>query len=170
MVGEDDGLAAAEVGAMESVTKSIDVDVPVATAYDQWTRFEEFPRFMEGVREVRHLDEQRLFWRARIAGKDVEWTAEITEQAADRVVAWRSTSGAPNAGEVRFEPLDAARTRVHLRLSYLPRSAEEKLADLAGVVRARVEGDLRRFKEFVESGSRQTGGWRGEVNTEKAPR
>jgi uncharacterized membrane protein len=148
---------------MAQVEKSIDVDVPVRTAYNQWTQFEEFPRFMEGVEEVRQLDDQRLHWRAAIGGKTEEWDAVITEQSPDMRVAWRSTSGAENAGAVTFQPLSDAQTRVHLTLTYTPEGLVEKAGDALGVVSGRVEGDLRRFKEYLESRGAETGAWRGEI-------
>ena len=152
---------------MENVEKSVDVDVPLRTAYNQWTQFEEFPRFMEGVKEVRQLDDKRLHWRAEVAGEKREWTAEITEQTPDRVVAWRSTSGKPNSGHVSFQPLDGGqRTRVTVRIGYEPEGAKEKLADAVGAVGRRVKADLDRFKEFIESRGRETGAWRGEIHGE----
>ncbi len=148
---------------MAQVTKSIDVNVPVQAAYNQWTQFEEFPRFMEGVEEVRQLDDTRLQWRASIGGKTEEWTAEITEQHPDHRVAWKSTSGAHNAGVVTFHQLDGNSSRVTVQLDYEPEGAVEKAGDLLGVVDRRVEGDLERFKEFIESRGSATGAWRGDV-------
>ena len=149
---------------MATINKSIDVNVPVRTAYNQWTQFEEFPRFMEGVEQVRQLDDKRLHWRANIAGKTQEWDAAITEQTPDRVVAWRSTSGAPNGGIVRFEPLGDSRTRVNLELEYDPQGFVENVGDALGFVSRRVEGDLERFKTYIESRGSETGGWRGEIH------
>ena len=83
---------------MAKIEKDIVVDVPVSVAYNQWTQFESFPEFMEGVKEVVQLDEKRLRWTAEIKGKDEEWEAEITDQVPDRHIAWRSVTGAPNAG------------------------------------------------------------------------
>ena len=108
---------------MERIEKSIEVNAPVRAVYNQWTQFEEFPRFMAGVKEVRQLDDTHLHWHAEIWGKDKEWDAEITEQVPDRVIAWRSTSGAPNAGTVRFEPVAPDRTRVRLTMEYQPEGA-----------------------------------------------
>ena len=142
---------------MASVEKSIEVNVPIRTAYNQWTQFEEFPRFMEGVEEVRQLDDKRLSWRAKIAGKTEEWTAEITEQTPDRVVAWRSTTGAENSGRVTFEPSDANRTRITVEFGYDPQSFVEKAGDAMGFVSRRVEGELGRFKQFIESRGVETG-------------
>ena len=148
---------------MAKIEKSIDVHVPVRTAYDQWTQFEEFPRFMEGVEEVRQLDDRRLHWRAKVGGKEEEWDAEITEQLPDERVAWRSTSGAENAGVVTFHHIDANTTRVMLQLEYDPEGVVENVGDALGVVSRRVEGDLKRFKEFIEGRGAETGAWRGEI-------
>jgi uncharacterized membrane protein len=149
---------------MAYVEDSIEVNVPVRTAYNQWTQFEEFPRFMEGVKEVRQLDNRRLFWHAEIAGRDEQWEAEIYEQEPDRVIAWRSTSGAANGGRVTFEPVDANRTRINVRIEYEPQNFVEKAGDALGIVKARVHGDLQRFKEFIESRGTETGAWRGEIH------
>ena len=148
---------------MSTIEKSIEVNVPVRTAYNQWTQFEEFPRFMEGVKEVRQLDDKRLHWRAQIAGKEEEWDAEIVEQDPDKRVAWRNTSGAPNAGVVTFHYLEPNKTRVMLQLDYQPQGVVESVGDVLGFVSRRVEGDLERFKEFIESRGTETGAWRGEI-------
>ncbi len=149
---------------MPRIQKDIVVDVPVTTAYDQWTQFESFPRFMEGVKEVVQLDEKTLRWRAAVGTKEEEWEAEITEQMPDRHVAWRSTSGAPNAGSVVFDPAGTDKTRVSLEISYEPRDAGEKVGDALGVLERRVDGDLKRFKEFIERRQAPTGAWRGEIH------
>jgi uncharacterized membrane protein len=148
---------------MANIEQSIDIDVPVRTAYNQWTQFEEFPRFMEGVREVRQLDDRRLLWRAEVGGRDKEWQAEITEQKPDLRVAWRSTAGARNAGAVTFHRLSEARTRVMLQIDYDPEGAVENIGDAVGIVSTRIRGDLQRFKEFIEGRGRETGAWRGEI-------
>jgi uncharacterized membrane protein len=148
---------------MATIEQPIDVNVPVRTAYNQWTQFEEFPRFMEGVKEVRQLDDKRLRWRAEIAGKEKEWDAEITEQTPDERVAWTSRSGPWNAGVVTFHRLDDNRTRVMLQLAYDPEGVVENVGDALGVVSARVKGDLQRFKEFIESRGAESGAWRGEI-------
>ena len=148
---------------METIEKSIEVDVPLQHVYNQWTQFEEFPRFMDGVEEVRQLDDKRLFWKAQIFGKREEWEAEIFEQIPDKRIAWRSTSGAPNAGAVSFSPASAGKTRVTLSLSYEPQGVVEKVGDALGLVSTKVEGDLERFREFIEERGRATGGWRGEI-------
>ena len=149
---------------MPRIQKDIAVSVPVRVAYDQWTQFESFPQFMEGVKEVVQLDEKTLRWHASVAGKDEEWEAEITEQVPDKHIAWRSTTGAPNAGSVMFEPIAPDQTRVLLEISYEPRDAAEKVGDALGVLERRVDGDLKRFKSFVEKNQAPTGAWRGEIH------
>ena len=148
---------------MASIEQSIEVNVPVRTAYDQWTQFEEFPRFMEGVESVIQLDDKRLHWVASIAGKREEWDAEITEQTPDQRVAWTNTSGAKNAGVVTFHYLADTTTRVMLQLDYEPEGLVETVGDKLGFVSRRVEGDLERFKEFIEARGQETGAWRGEI-------
>jgi uncharacterized membrane protein len=148
---------------MTHIEKSIEVDVPIRTAYNQWTQFEEFPSFMKGVRSVRQLDVKRLQWEAEVGGRDIQWTAEITHQEPDRHIGWRSTSGATNAGSVKFEPIDAGKTRVILRMDYDPDGVLEKTGSAIGVVSGRVEGDLKRFKRFIEERGSETGAWRGEI-------
>jgi uncharacterized membrane protein len=156
---------------MAKIEKSIEVNAPVRTVYNQWTQFEEFPRFMEGVREVRQLDNKRLYWRAEISGKEKEWNAEIADQVPDQHIAWHSTTGSRNAGRVSFQQLDNNRTRITLIMDYEPESAAENVGDLFGIVSGRVEGDLKRFKEFIESRGHETGAWRGEIRggSEKRP-
>lgn len=148
---------------MANIEESIEVGVPARVAYDQWTQFEDFPKFMEGVKSVRQIDDKRLFWRAEIAGKPVEWNAEITTQEPDARIAWRSTAGAVNAGSVSFVPLGSDRVRVSLRLDYEPEGVTENTASALGLVKARVHGDLERFKTFIESRGQPTGAWRGEI-------
>ncbi len=146
------------------VQKSVTVDVPVRTAYNQWTQFEEFPRFMEGVEKVKQLDDRRLHWVAEIGGKRNEWDAEISEQRPDERVAWHSISGATNAGAVTFHRLGDDRTKVMLQLEYEPDDAVEKAGDVLGLVKRRAKNDLERFKEFIEARGRETGAWRGEID------
>jgi uncharacterized membrane protein len=148
---------------MATIEESIDVDVPVRTAYNQWTQFEDFPRFMSGVEDVRQLDDRRLHWRAEVGGVDKEWQAEITEQVPDQRIAWRSTSGARNAGVVTFHHLSDNTTRVMLQMDYDPEGVVENVGDAVGAVGLRVRGDLARFKEFIESRQRETGAWRGTI-------
>ena len=139
------------------------VNVPVRVAYNQWTQFEEFPQFMEGVKGVRQLDDKRLQWHAEIGGRDKEWEAEIFEQIPDQRIAWRSISGATNSGMVNFESINPS-TKVCLSLHYVPEGGLEKLGDALGLLSARVKGDLERFKEFIESRHTPTGEWRGEIH------
>jgi uncharacterized membrane protein len=151
---------------MATIEKSIDVRVPVRTAYNQWTQFEEFPQFMEGVKEVRQLDDTHLQWVANVGGKTEQWKARITEQTPDQRVAWTAETGSMNAGVVTFHKLDEGQTRVMLQLDYEPQGLVETAGDALGFVTRRVEGDLSRFKEFIEERGRETGGWRGEVKQE----
>ena len=149
---------------MARTEKTIDVNVPIRTAYDQWTQFESFPQFMEGVEAVRQIDDKRLEWRAKIAGKTEKWTAEITEQTPDHVIAWRSTSGAENTGRVSFMPVDPMTTKVTVEIGYDPQGLVEKAGDAMGMMDRRVEGDLQRFKQFIEERGAETGAWRGEIH------
>ena len=149
---------------MTSVMKTVDVAVPVRTAYNQWTQFEEFPQFMQGVEEVRQIDETHLHWRARVGGREKEWDAEITEQRPDERVAWRSTDGQDNAGVVTFHKLDEGKCRVAVQIDAEPEGLIEKTGDAMGVLDRRVQGDLERFREFIESRGTETGAWRGEVD------
>jgi uncharacterized membrane protein len=149
---------------MSTIEQSVDVDVPVRTAYNQWTQFEEFPSFMEGVEAVRQLSDTQLHWVAKVAGARREWDAEITEQHPDERVAWKATSGAQNDGVVTFHRLGDGQTRVMLQLEFDPDGFVEKAGDALGVVRARTRGDLERFKHFIEARGHETGGWRGSVD------
>ena len=155
---------------MPHFEKDIVVNVPVSIAYDQWTQFQTFPEFMEGVKEVVQLDEKRLRWRAEIGGKDAEWEAEITDQVPDRHIAWRSVTGAMNAGSVIFQPAGDGQTKVSLELTYEPRDVGEKVGDALGFLERRVSGDLERFKGFIESRGAATGAWRGVIHGERVDR
>ena len=148
---------------MTNVEHSIDVDVPVQVAYNQWTQFEDFPRFMDAVDEVRQVDDTHLHWVARVAGKRKEWDAEITEQTPDQRIAWKSTSGARNAGVVSFHRIDDDTTRVMLQLDVEPEGAVETVGAAVGILEREVAGDLERFKDYIESTGTETGGWRGKV-------
>lgn len=148
---------------MSSVQEIIDVDVPLSTAYNQWTQFEDFPMFMNAVQEVRQVDDTHLHWKATIAGKLKEWDTEITQQIPDRRIAWRSTSGAQNSGSVNFERLGADRTRIVLRIRYLPEDFLESAADAVGVVKLQTKQNLSKFKDFLETRGTETGAWRGSV-------
>ena len=149
---------------MERIEKTIEVNAPVRAVYNQWTQFEEFPRFMDGVKEVRQLDDTHVHWHAEVWGRDKEWDAEITEQEPDQCVSWKSVSGAANAGTVRFQPVDANCTRVRLTMGYEPEGPIENAGDALGVLSGRVENTLEQFKKFIEERGRETGGWRGEVH------
>lgn len=149
---------------MSTIEKSVVVDVPVRTAYDQWTQFESFPKFMEGVEQVTQLDATHVHWRADIAGVHREWDAEIVDQTPDERITWRATDGTTNAGTVSFAPEDGAlATRVTLRMEFEPEGIVEKVGDALNIVDRRTAGDLDRFKTFIEARGTETGGWRGEV-------
>jgi uncharacterized membrane protein len=148
---------------MSTIEKTIEVHVPLRTAYDQWTQFETFPEFMSGVEEVTQIDENHLHWTAQIAGVSREWDAEIVDQTPDERITWRSTEGVSNAGTVTFAEAPAG-TRVTLRLELDPEGVLEKAADALSVVERRTEGDLERFKAFIEARGAETGAWRGEVD------
>ena len=154
---------------MSTIEESVVVDVPLTTVYNQWTQFESFPQFMEGVQSVRQLDDRRLHWAAEIGGKRREWDAEITEQRPDERVAWRSTSGAPNGGAVTFHRLGDEQTKVMVQIDYEPEGAIESIGEAVGMVERRTKGDLERFKEFIESRGTETGEWRGEINRPDQP-
>jgi uncharacterized membrane protein len=148
---------------MSKIVESIDVAVPVRTAYDQWTQFESFPMFMEGVEKVEQLDDTTLSWKASIAGQDRAWKARITEQIPDERVAWTSIEGARNAGVVTFHRLGDSLTRVTLQLDVDPEGPLDNIGDALGLVERRAKGDLKRFKEFIEGRGAETGAWRGTV-------
>jgi uncharacterized membrane protein len=148
---------------MPTIEQSIELDVPVRTAYDQWTQFEEFPRFMEGIEEVRQLDDTHLHWVAELGGQREEWDAEITEQRPDERIAWRSRSGKGNAGVVTFHRLDDRRSKIMLQLAWDSEGVVEKLGSALGQDDRKVKGDLERFKEFIEGRETPTGAWRGTV-------
>jgi len=156
---------------MQRVEKIIEVNAPLRAVYNQWTQFEEFPRFMPGVKAVRQIDETHVHWTARFwGGIDEEWDAEITEQEPDKRISWKSVSGAPNAGTVRFERLDDSHTRVHLVMAYDPDGFVENVGDMLGLVNAQVQQCVSGFKEFIESRGAETGAWRGEVHhSERQP-
>jgi uncharacterized membrane protein len=148
---------------MAEVREQIEVDVPVTTAYNQWTQFEEFPAFMENVESVRQIDDTKLRWVAEIGGQTHEWTAEITRQEPDRVVAWRSVDGKGTSGEVRFEPMGSDGTRVEVTMTWEPEGFLESLGEKLGADTLGVKRDLTNFKQIIESRGAETGAWRGEV-------
>jgi uncharacterized protein YndB with AHSA1/START domain len=145
------------------VEKTVTVDVPISTAYNQWTQFEEFPQFMGGVQKVEQLEDQRLHWVAEIAGVRREWYAEILEQRPDEKIAWSATEGATNAGAVYFIAAGPDRTQVTLELEYDPEGLVEKAGDALGVIERQAQADVEKFKEFIEARGAESGSWRGEV-------
>lgn len=148
---------------MSHFEHAINVNVPVRVAYNQWTQFESFPQFMEGVESIRQIDDTTLHWKAEIAGREEEWTARITEQIPDQRVAWTSTTGAKNAGVVTFHYIDEDTTRVMLQIDYDPQGFIENVGAALGVVEGRMASDLERFKSFIEQRGEATGAWRGKV-------
>ena len=155
---------------MSRIIEEIEVDVPARVAYDQWTQFESFPRFMEGIERVIQLDDTTLEWTATIAGKVKHWRAEITEQRPDELIAWRSVEGAQNDGMVRFDAVEPSRTLITLQVDVEPEGLVEKAGDALGVVERRVRGDLERFSDFVENRGLATGAWRGSVDDGRVDR
>jgi len=150
-------------GGSSTVESSIDVNVPISTAYNQWTQFEDFPKFMPNVHEVRQLDDKHLHWRADVAGKEEQWDAEITEQIPDERIAWRSTSGVKNGGVVTFHRISDFKTRIMLQIDYEPQGIDEQLGDALGMVKMQARASLKGFKKLLESRGRETGAWRGSV-------
>jgi len=148
---------------MKTIEESIEIAVPVTTAYNQWTQFESFPHFMEGVERVEQVDDTRLHWVAEIAGEKREWDAEITEQHPDHRIAWRALDREGPHGAVTFHPLDESRTKVLVQMGYEPEGVKESVGSAVGLDSRRVKGDLESFKELVESRGTETGAWRGSV-------
>jgi uncharacterized membrane protein len=148
---------------MAEVKESVEVNVPVSTAYNQWTQFEEFPNFMENVESVTQLDDTHLRWIADVGGRRQEWKAEITQQVPDEIIAWRSVEGQENAGSVRFESLGADRTKIEVTLTWEPEGIVEAAADRIGISERALNVDLERFKDLIEGRGVETGAWRGEV-------
>jgi uncharacterized membrane protein len=153
---------------MATVTETIDIAVPVRTAYNQWTQFEEFPSFMEGISEVTQLDDGHLHWVAEIGGRLEEWDATITEQRPDECVAWRSTSGRMTAGVVRFEPLGPDSTRLTVEMEHETEGLIEGVGSAVGADERRVRRDLEQFRDMIEARGAETGGWRGHVSDGRA--
>ncbi|MFI6808794.1 SRPBCC family protein [Streptomyces luteogriseus] len=155
---------------MSTIKETVEVDVPVHTAYNQWTQFEEFPNFMEGVEEVSQLDDRHNHWTTKIGGVRREFDTEIVDQLADERVTWRSTSGDTHQrGSVRFERLDDTHTRVELVMDVEPSGAVEKAADMLGTIDRRVKGDMKRFKQYIEERGVESGAWRGRVQPGAGP-
>lgn len=155
---------------MNTIEESVEVEVPVATAYNQWTQFETFPSFMSGIEKITQLDETRLHWVATIAGRQEEWDAEIVEQVPDTRIAWRSTGGTPNSGVVSFESAGDGRTCVMLQMEVEPRGLVERVGSAIGLDSRQVKDDLDRFKTMIEQEGAASGAWRGRVESgETAP-
>ncbi|MBA2360171.1 MAG: SRPBCC family protein [Actinobacteria bacterium] len=148
---------------MAEVKESIEVNVPVSTAYNQWTQFEEFPQFMDNVESVKQIDDGHLAWTAEVGGKQEQWQAEITAQEPDSHIAWRATEGKENAGDIRFESLGPDRTRVEVVMTWEPEGILEATAGKLGRDSSAVKADLERFKELIEKRGTETGSFRGEV-------
>ncbi|HLP76903.1 MAG TPA: SRPBCC family protein [Candidatus Paceibacterota bacterium] len=149
---------------METIEKSIEVEAPIGRVYNQWTQFEDFPRFMEGVEQVKQLDDKHLHWTAKVAGRRKEWDAEIVEQVPEDRIAWRSITGSPNSGVVHFHPSDSQHTVITLRLNYEPEGAMENIGSALGLLSGRIENDLKHFKDFIQQRGTETGSWRGEIH------
>lgn len=154
---------------MTQIRQSIDVNVPLRAAYNQWTQFEEFPRFMEGVHEVRQLDDAHLHWRADRHGRQIEWDSEIVEQVPDQRIAWRDVGGPGNHGCIRFSPLTEEATRVELEMDLASRLSSAEQAQHESDLRRRIEQDLMRFKQMLETQGQESGAWRGEIHQAKPP-
>jgi uncharacterized membrane protein len=148
---------------MSTIEEGIEVDVPVRTAYNQWTQFEDFPGFMEGVEKVIQIDDTTIHWVAKIGGQHREWDAKITEQEPDQRIAWAATGDVTHAGVVTFHRLDEGRSKVMLQMELEPEDWAAKAADAMGLTKGRIRGDLARFKMFIEARGSETGAWRGEV-------
>ena len=152
---------------MSTIEQSIEIQVPVRTAYNQWTQFEDFSKFMEGVESVKQIDDVSTHWIAEIGGQKREWDAKITEQEPDQRIAWTTIDGPYNSGVVTFHRIDDNTSKVMLQMEFDPEGFVEKTADLLGIIKGRVKGDLERFKKFIESRGTETGAWRGEVEQNK---
>jgi len=150
-------------GSMSTFTATVDVDVPVSTAYNQWTQFESFPNFMEGVEEVRQIDDTHTHWVTKIGGVEREFDATITEQHPDERVAWKADNGPKQAGVVTFHRLDEGQSRVTVQMDLDPEGFVETAGDKLGIVKHRLNGDLERFKDFIEQRGSESGAWRGDV-------
>ena len=147
-----------------TIERSIEVAVPASAAYNQWTQFEDFPKFMTGIKAVRQIDDKTLEWTAKLLGREQSWMAEISEQVPDQRIAWHSTSGQPNSGMVSFQRMDDNTTRVTLELEWDPEGVLENVGDILGFDDRQVRGDLERFKESIEGRGEESGAWRGEIN------
>lgn len=156
---------------MATINESIDISVPLRTAYNQWTQFEDFPEFMENIEDVQQLDDKRVHWRARVWGKELEWDSEITRQVPDKLIEWRSIDGPDNGGFVEFREVAPNQTRVTVHIDYDPRGVTENVGSALGVAKHRVQEELENLKEFLEHRGTETGAWRGSIDNNKgAPR
>jgi uncharacterized membrane protein len=149
---------------MPTYESSIIVDMPLTSVYNQWTQFEDFPMFMDGVESVKQMNDELLHWCASIAGVRREWDARITQQIPDKRIAWESTVGSRIAGDVTFRSADPTRTEITLRMDYEPDTVTEKAGDALGIIQRRVDGDLENFKRFLEERGAETGEWRGQIS------
>jgi HSP20 family molecular chaperone IbpA/ribosome-associated toxin RatA of RatAB toxin-antitoxin module len=149
---------------MAKLEKSVEVNVPVRAAYNQMTQFEQYPRFMEGVQEVKQVNDTHLHWHTKSDGQDTQWDSEITEQVPDKMIAWRNVSGKKNTGRVEFQPVDKDKTRITLTMEFEPEGTAAQGKDAAKQIEQRTEQDLSRFKKLIESLGRESGEWRGEVH------
>jgi uncharacterized membrane protein len=161
------GKQSANGTGISTIDESIEVEVPVSTSYNQWTQFEEFPLFMEGVDDVQQRDDTRLHWVATIGGHTAEWDAKILEQHPDKQISWISEDGKKTRGTVSFEPIGEGKTLIRLSMSYQAEGAIEQIGSAAGLDAARVRGDLKRFKDLIESRGTESGEWRGEIDAGK---
>jgi len=155
---------ASQGSVLKSIVEEIEVAVPVSTAYNQWTQFEEFPKFMEGVEDVRQIDDTLFHWATKVAGKHAEWDARIVEQQPDRRIVWESIDGTYTSGSVSFEPVGPERSRIHLQMRYRTDGVLEATGSGVGLDARRVRGDLQRFRELVEGHGFEAGAWRGEIH------
>jgi uncharacterized membrane protein len=153
-----------------TVERSIEVDVPLSVAYNQWTQFEDFPRFMEGVEEIRQINDSHLFWRVNLAGVTREFHAEIVEQRPEERIAWRSSEGVMHSGVATFHRIAPDKTRIMVQIREEPDGVTERLGEALGMLDRRVKGDLERFKAMLEERGKETGAWRGQIERQGARR
>lgn len=149
---------------MAMIHESVRVNVPVSTAYNQWTQFESFPQFIKSLQDVRQIDDKHVHWKAQIWGKDMEWESEITHQVPDQIIEWRTLSGGPdNGGYVEFRPVDSNLTEVNVHIDYEPQGAAAKIGNALGIAEHRVHSELEHYKSFLEQRGHETGAWRGSI-------
>lgn len=149
---------------MAMIHESVQVDVPLSTAYNQWTQFESFPQFLKSVQNVHQIDDSHVHWKAKIWGKDMEWDSEITRQIPDKLIEWRTLSGGPdNGGFVEFRPVNSGKTEISVHISYVPEGAAAKVGNALGIAEHRVHNELENYKSFLEQRGHETGAWRGTI-------